>query len=227
MRPSIPFRMLALSVAAGGLFTAAFAQPPESAEHRDGHPPEHRDGPPPEHRDHLRGALDANHDHELDADEIKNAPAALAQLDKNGDGRIDHEEFRPPAPPIPRGEGGFRGPPGPPPPRDRGPESGPRPEGGPREGRPRDRAGRGEGPGAGGPTPERMVERAMTFDADGDGKLDRAELEKFAAEAVQRMRNALAERGGPRGGEEPRRRPEGPGGPAGGDRPERPRRPAE
>jgi hypothetical protein len=223
MRLSIPFRMLAAGVVAGGLFAAAVAQPPA--------PPEGHDGPPPEHRDHLRGVLDTNHDHELDSEEIKNASAALAHLDKNGDGRIDHEEFRPPLPPIPRGEGGFRGPP----PGEHGPEgrpprgdrfeAGPPPGRGPREGGPRERALRGEGgpgpgPGPGGPSPERLVERAMGFDADGDGKLDRAELETFAGEFVQRMRNAMADRGG----EGARRRP---GGPGDGERPERPRRPAD
>jgi len=72
-------------------------------------PPERRDGPPAERRDGLRDALDTNGDRELDADEMKNATANLAKADRNGDGKIDHEEFRPPLPPIPRGEGGFRG----------------------------------------------------------------------------------------------------------------------
>jgi hypothetical protein len=182
-------------------------------------PPERRDGPPPERRDGLRDALDTNGDHELDADEIKNAAASLAKADRNGDGTIDHDEFRPPLPPIPRGEGGFRGPP----PPDR-----------PAEGRPlRDGAVRGEGrpPAEGGPSPERFVERAMTFDADGDGKLDRAEVEKFAGEAMQRLRSGMAARGMGPGAERgsgfrpedgPRRRPESGDGE---DRPERPRRP--
>ncbi len=48
------------------------------------------------------------------------------------------------------------------------------------------------------PSPERMVEHAMTFDADGDGKLDRAELKKFAEEMqAMRMRGGP---GGPGGG---------------------------
>jgi hypothetical protein len=51
----------------------------------------------------------------------------------------------------------------------------------------------------------------MSFDADGDGKLDKAEMEKFAGEMQQRMRGG---RGGPGGPP-----------PEGGDRPERPRRP--
>ncbi|MFM7206207.1 MAG: hypothetical protein ACKO4T_06035 [Planctomycetaceae bacterium] len=210
------FGILAITVSVAALATAQ--------------PPEGRDGPPPDRRDRLRDALDTNGDHTLDADEIKQAATSLAKADTNGDGTIDHDEFRPPLPPPPRGEGGFRGPP----PRD---EDGPGPrEGRPlREGRPvRDGAMRPEGgprPGAeGGPTPERLVERAMTFDADGDGKLDRAELEKFAAEATQRMRGMMNARGmGPaaeRGGgfrpaDGPRRRPDA----EGGERPERPRRP--
>ncbi|MFM7245209.1 MAG: hypothetical protein ACKO40_13690 [Planctomycetaceae bacterium] len=210
-----------LAVACGGF---AIAQPPEG-----------RDGPPPGRADTIRQALDTNGDHELYTDEIKSASANLAKADTNGDGKLDHEEFRPPLPPIPRGEGGFRGPP----PREGGAEGRP-PRGEaseatpPREGRPfRDGALRGDGAARpeGGPSPERFVERALTFDADGDGKLDRAELEKFAGEVMQRMRAGMAERGmgpgGPRDGgfrpaDGPRRRPE-----SGeeGSRPERPRRP--
>jgi hypothetical protein len=186
-------------------------------------PPERPDGPPPERRDGLRSALDTNGDHELDADEMKNATANLAKADRNGDGKIDHEEFRPPLPPIPRGEGGFRGPP---PARESGSESGPVRDGGFRgEGGPRPE---------GGPSPERFVERAMTFDADGDGKLDRTEVEKFAAEMMQRLRGGMAARGtGPlaergggfRPGDGPRRRPDTAEGTESGERPDRPRRP--
>lgn len=56
------------------------------------------------------------------------------------------------------------------------------PEGGP--------GGERRGP----PSPERMVEHAMKFDADGDGKLDRGELTKFAEEL-----HAMRQRGGPGG----------------------------
>lgn len=176
-------------VAAFALATVAAAQPPEG-----GPPDRGPDGPP---HDPLRAALDADGDHELSADEIKTAAAAVAKLDRNGDGKIDHEEFRPPRPPR-RGPPDAEGPEGRRPPRDgAGPPRRERPEGGPR---------------AGGGSPERFIERAMSFDADGDGKLDRAEMEKFAGEMQQRLRGG--------------RGPGGPGGPpAGGERPERPRQP--
>ena len=225
----------------------ARAQPPEG---RDGPPP-----PPPGRGDAIRAALDVNGDHELDAEEIKNASANLAKADRNSDGRIDNDEFRPPAPPMPRGEGGFRGPPprdgefrgpppregefrGPPPrpgeeggpPRDGPPRDGPPRDGPPRDGPPpRDGASPGERrpPPEGGPSPERFVERAMTFDTDGDGKLDRTELEKFAGEFMQRLQGGMPGRG-PRPGPRPGAGsgPEGgPGFSEGGPRPERPRRP--
>ena len=122
--------------------------------------------------------------------------------------------------------------------RPGGPREGQGP-GGPREGRVGpggSREGRG-GPGGGGPggppSPERFVEHAMEFDADGDGKLDRNELAKFA-EDIQRMRGGRGGPGGPGGpGGGPGGRGErgpgpggfgGPGGP-GGERPQRPQRP--
>ena len=202
---------LPAGLVAGGLIIAtamacrslALAQPPEGGDRP----------PPPVRGDAIRAALDVNGDHELDADEIRNAAASLAKADRNGDGRIDHEEFRPPPPP--RRDEGFRGPP---PPREGPP---PREDGPPREGPPfRDGDGpRQPGPPPeGGPSPERFVERALSFDADGDGKLDRAELEKFAVEVMQRMRGGPGPGRGPGDGQRPGLR-------EGGDRPERPRRP--
>lgn len=213
------FHHVACFVAVAGLGSVASAQPPGGPE--GSQPPR---GP-------LLMAIDANHDRILDADEIKNASTALLALDKNGDGRLVDEEMRPPMPPG-GGPGGAGGPPreG----RPGGPGEGGRPRGGPG-------GGPGNGPGQGGPggppSPERFVERAMSFDGDGDGKLDRSELEKFAAGMMERMRggpggpgNAGGAGGGP---ERPERgdrpeRPEGgdrPGRSEGGDRPERPRRP--
>ena len=64
---------------------------------------EQRQGPPPGGGKHplplIEAALDANSDGVIDADEIANAPAALRKLDKNGDGKLTSEEYRPPMPP--------------------------------------------------------------------------------------------------------------------------------
>jgi len=48
----------------------------------------HRPPPPA-----IIGAIDANHDGVIDADEIANASAALKALDKNGDGKLTPDEF--------------------------------------------------------------------------------------------------------------------------------------
>lgn len=71
----------------------------------------------------LIAALDANHDGTIDASEIANASQALKSLDKNGDGKLTEDEFRPQRPPGgPEGQngpggqggpGGQRGPGGP------------------------------------------------------------------------------------------------------------------
>lgn len=109
------------------------------------------------------------------------------------------------------------------------------PEGGPQGGP----GGERRGP----PSPEQFVERAMSFDADNDGKLDRSELMKLGEEMqARRMRGGpggppggSGGPDGPRGGG-PRRGPGGEGGAGGegrrgpppggeGGRPERPRRP--
>ncbi|MFM9025798.1 MAG: hypothetical protein ACKON7_10755, partial [Planctomycetaceae bacterium] len=112
------------------LLSAAGAQPPG----RDG-------GDPPGFRDPLRRALDANQDFELDADEVAKAPEALKALDKNGDGKLNREELRPPMGPPPGGPG--RGPEGRGPegrgPGERGPEGRGPGERGPEGRPPRDR----------------------------------------------------------------------------------------
>lgn len=199
-------------------FAAALgAQPPGEFNGPPGRGPGPAQGgfrPP---QDPIRGALDANHDHQLDADEIKNASAALQTLDSNGDGIVNHHEMRPPFPPgSPNrdGRGLDRGPP----PGRGGPEGlgGGGPDG-PAGGVPRRQGGRGgprggdggdeaAGPRRPGPSPERFIERMMACDADGDGKLDRDEL-RACAEQMRRPR------GGP--GASPGAGPDG-------DRPEPP-----
>ena len=179
-----------------GIVGVAMSQPPEG---RNGPPRRPENGGDHHHppHDQLREALDADHDHQLSAEEIKNATAAILSLDTNNDGMLTDDEFRPPMPPGgPEGRG----------PEGRGPE-GRGPEG---------RGPEGRGAPGGPPSPERLVERAMTFDTDGDGKLDKNELTKFAEEMMNRMRP-----GGP-----PREGRSGPPGNSGsGERPERPRRP--
>ena len=161
-------------------------------------------------------ALDADHDGVISANEIKNASAALRKLDRNKDGKLTEDEYRP----MGRGLGGpgdgDRGGPGGG--ERRGPEGG-----GPGAG---DR-GPGAGPGGPGaefaPNPDRMLEHAMEFDADKDGKLSKDELQKFVDDFVKHHAGPGGPGGGGRGGAAG---PPGGGSPnEGGDRSERPRRP--
>ncbi len=139
----------------------------------------------------------------------------------------------PDVPPPPRGEPGEP----PPPPRDGDFRGGP-PQRPPREGGQGDVPPRERGtfrPDAGGPpdrpSPERFVERAMRYDDDKDGKLDRDELTKFAEDLMERFRPGPGEpppsrdrfnRGeGPEGAT----RPERPLPPGDGERPQRLQRP--
>jgi len=57
--------------------------------------------------------LDLDRNGTIDADEIAKASRSLRKLDKNKDGNITPEEYRPQRPGGPRGPGGFRGPGGP------------------------------------------------------------------------------------------------------------------
>ena len=199
-----------LGVLVAASVATAVAQPPGGRGGPGGGP---RGGRPPMP---VIEVLDADHDHVISADELKNATASLLTLDKNNDGRLTENEFGPEGgrPGAGRGQGG-------PPgggrsadgPTRRGPPGG---QGGP-GGR-----GRGGGPGNGPdqgppppPSPERMVEHAMEFDADNDGKLSPDELKKFAEEIGRHH-------GGP-----PPRRGDGPddGGPNDNEAPQRPRRP--
>lgn len=185
------------------------AQGPPGRHNDDG-----QEGPPHRGRSRrppnpLMEALDTNRDGVLSAEEIANAPASLKKLDKNGDGKLTPDELRPtrrrggrggnfgpgrdaagpggqddggPGPGR-RGFGGDRGGPGPDP-------AGPDADGGPPgQGQFGQRGGNGQGgPGrgpGGPPSPQRLVEHAMRFDADGDGKLSRTELLNFAKDFVR------------------------------------------
>jgi hypothetical protein len=87
--------MLAL---AGLLALGATAPIVNAQDNHDGPP----DGGPAGHHRHpplpLITALDANHDHAIDSNEIANASAALKTLDKNGDGQLTADEYLPPLP---------------------------------------------------------------------------------------------------------------------------------
>ena len=209
------------------------AQPPQDERPPGGDRP---DGPPPEGRRGERGpsehgrpplpnplvaALDKDGDREISAEELQAATASLLTLDKNGDGKLTDDEMRPPHPEGGPGRGRGDRPPGREgagrgdgPPRRDGIGRGDGPPG--REGH-----GRGDGP-KGPPNPERLVEHAMHFDADGDGKLDKAELTKFAEEFTSRARRPGGEGGHGGPGFGPLDGPDSPGGNQEGDRPGRP-----
>jgi hypothetical protein len=53
----------------------------------------------------LLTALDVDGDGEISATEISNAPAALAKLDKNGDGKLTRDEYMGQRPGGPGGQG--------------------------------------------------------------------------------------------------------------------------
>ncbi|NQV25109.1 MAG: EF-hand domain-containing protein [Rhodopirellula sp.] len=122
-------------------------------------------GPPP---NPVMMALDADGDHVISAEEIKNASKALASLDKNKDGKLTQDELRPDFGGRGPGPGGFDGPP----PRRDG-------EGG--RGGERGRPGEGQ-QGRPGNSSE-FLDRVMSFDEDKDGKLSRKEM----PERMQRM----------------------------------------
>ena len=163
--------LLGLSLAGAAMGSA---QPPEGGNNppppREGQPPGGGRGPRP---NPLAEALDKDRDGDISAEELKEATASLQTLDANKDGILSREEMRPPGPP-PGGPEGEGRPPGPPP-------GGPEGEGRPPGRQPRGPAGEGRPPGgpeAGGA--EGFIQHAMSFDADGDGKLSRDELMKLA-----------------------------------------------
>lgn len=147
-------------------------------------------------------ALDKDHNGTLSAEEIAGASAALKTLDKNGDGQITREEFRP----TQGGPGG----------------------GAPGGGGPGDFIARlmendknKDGKLTKEELPERMQRVLERADTSGDGALDKAELDAMA----KRFTAGRGGQGGP-GGERPGGgRPGGrpSGGPDGGD--DRPKRP--
>ncbi len=128
---------------------------------------------PPQHP--LETALDANGDGVIDAKELANAVAVLKRLDKNGDGRLTDDEFRPTRP-----GGGFGGPGG------QGGGPGGFGQGGPGQKGPGQKGGFGGEPGGGGGLKgeanpfakgaDDFVSRLFQNDKNNDGKITKSEL---------------------------------------------------
>jgi len=115
-RPSI---LLALSFGAWSTFLNAQETPPTPGGPAGGqHPPGGQGGP--RMSSPLIGALDLNKDGTIDAEELNRATDSLKKLDKNGDGTLTEDEYRPLRPPSGRPQGGASGAPG-----DGGPPHGP------------------------------------------------------------------------------------------------------
>jgi len=166
----IAFAVTLLFVAGSAVYTVV-AQPPGG-----GRGPGGPDGfRPPPHP--LEEALDTDGDHQLSAKEIENAVAALKTLDKNKDGKLSDDEFRPRFGGRPGGPaGGGRGPDGP----GRGGPDGPGGRGAGPDAAPRDReAGR---PG----NSDEMLARILSFDKDEDGKLTKDELPERMQGLIER-----------------------------------------
>ncbi len=137
-------------------------------------------------------ALDADHDREISAEEIQNAPASLQRLDRDRDGSLSREEVG-----LPAGPGGRRG-------------FGPGGPGDPGGGRAEMRGPGGPGgpPGgrAGGPFRSPIV---SALDKNGDGELSPAEIKASA----QSLKNLDRNGDGKLLGEEIHPPGPGPGGP--------------
>lgn len=146
----------------------------------------------------LMVALDADQDGSISAAEIENAPKALVKLDKDGDGALSSEELRPDLAAMAR-EGGFPG---------------GRPGAGPAMGKEmmsrmfEERDTDKDGKLSGEEIPERMRENVARVDENGDGAIQKAEMEKAAARMAERMgqfRGGKGDRDG--GGVKPKRPP--------------------
>lgn len=109
MKTKILLLALALS-ASTGLLTAQDSNPPRDAQRpppREGAGPGGPGGPGGQRpMNPIIVALDLNQDGTIDADEIAKASASLKKLDKNGDGKITADEYRPQRPGGPGGPGG-------------------------------------------------------------------------------------------------------------------------
>jgi len=133
----------------------------------------------------LMAALDSDHDGSLSVSEIANASKSLLTLDKNGDGILSNEEMRPTLNPL---------------------------AGGPPTGEMMARMfstqdANGDGKLTGDEIPERMRDRVGMIDENGDGALDRSEMQK----AMARLAGKAGDRPGPGGKDGSGIRPKRPG----------------
>ena len=140
---------------------------------------------PPMHP--LQQALDANGDGVIDVKELANAVAALKKLDKNGDGKLTDDEYRPARPQG--GQGGFGG---------QGGQGGvggqrgaPGQGGGPGEKGGEPRRPEGQPGGGGGPADKPggdgdFITRLFQNDKNKDGKLTKNELPEAMQSIIER-----------------------------------------
>ncbi|MEY2724344.1 MAG: hypothetical protein RLZZ458_211 [Planctomycetota bacterium] len=145
-------------------------------------------------------ALDADQDGTLSAAEIQNASKALAALDKNSDGMLSAEEMRPDPSMMARpGQPGAAGTPGQP----GRPGAGGAPTGEMLtrmfDARDTDKDGKLSGD----EIPERMRENVSRVDTNGDGAIDREEMQKAMARMAEQAGQQRGNRGnrGTEGGE--------------------------
>jgi hypothetical protein len=152
---------IALAAALPALTTLAQPGPGRGLREGGGGPDGHRPPPPP-----IIKALDANGDGVIDAQEIANAPAALAALDTNGDSQLTPDELHPRSPQG-QGQQGANGD------SRRGPGG-------------QGQTGAGEGPdGHRHPAPPLIT----ALDLNGDGTIDAQELAKASASLLTLDKN--------------------------------------
>lgn len=175
--------ILALSISAFTSVLCAQGDKPPGGPRGGKDDPEGKRPHPP-----LIAALDLNKDGTIDADEISKASESLKKLDKNHDGKLTEEEFRPKPPGGPGGPGGDKGGPG--------GKGGPAPggkdgkgdgKGGGGKGAPGGPAKGGPDGGPGGPDGKRpMPPLIAALDINKDGIIDADEISK-ASESLKTL----------------------------------------